>query len=91
MVSEPEEGSGGGRSKSALAYVGLGVELIIPVLVGVFGGAWLDRRFGTTPWLVVAGSLLGIAAGFLNFFRSVLPGSRNGNGEDSPDDGHRSP
>ena len=82
-MSEPEEGSGGGGARSALSYVGLGVELVLPVLLGVFGGAWLDRRFGTTPWLVVTGSLLGIAAGFLNFFRSVLPRSRRGNGNGS--------
>ena len=35
-------------------------------------GLWLDGRWGTRPWLAVIGVVLGIAAGFYNFFRVVL-------------------
>lgn len=66
-------------------YVGLGFELAVPIVVGAFGGRWLDTNFGTTPWLVVIGSLLGIAAGFWNFFRAVLP--TLGRGPERGDDG----
>ena len=45
----------------------------MPLLVGLFGGQWLDRRFGTTPWLVLIGALLGAAAGMLNLYRRVVP------------------
>lgn len=69
-------------SRSPLQFIGLGFELVVPILAGVFLGMWLDGRFGWTPWGVVTGAVLGIAAGFLNFFRAVLP--RSGGGEPKP-------
>jgi ATP synthase protein I len=38
---------------------------------GYLLGGYLDKRFGTSPWLVVAGVVLGSAAGFLELFRTV--------------------
>ena len=61
-----------------LAYVGLGFELVVPILVGVGLGYWADSRWGTKPWLTLTGALLGIAAGFLNFFRRVIPPKQGG-------------
>lgn len=56
------------------------MELVAPMIVGVLGGLWLDGRFGTKPWLTVTGAILGMAAGFLEFFRRVLPRNGPGNG-----------
>jgi ATP synthase protein I len=39
------------------------------VFIGYFGGAWLDRRFHTAPWLMMLGVLFGIAAGFKELLR----------------------
>jgi F0F1-type ATP synthase assembly protein I len=64
-----------------LRYVGLGIELIAPLLVGLFGGYWLDGKFGTAPWLLITGTVLGFAAGFLHFFRAVLPRKERGGDE----------
>jgi ATP synthase protein I len=64
------------RGPSPLAYVGIGFELVVPVLLGVFLGYWLDSRFDTTPWLLVVGALLGIALGFYAFFKAVIPMGR---------------
>ena len=36
--------------------------LIVSPLVGFFLGGWLDRRFGTSPWLGIIGLILGFAA-----------------------------
>jgi len=47
---------------------GIGIELVAPIVVGYFLGAWLDRKFHTDPWLMMILSLLGIAAGFVNLF-----------------------
>ncbi len=33
------------------------------VLIGVFGGRWLDTHFGTTPLFILIGTLWGIVAG----------------------------
>lgn len=70
-----------GGARMALRHVGVGVELILPLLIGVFGGYKLDEWLGTEPWLLIAGSVLGMTAGFLNFFRTVLPPKDGGNGE----------
>jgi F0F1-type ATP synthase assembly protein I len=35
-------------------------------------GYWLDGRWGTKPWLLLAGLLVGMIGGFVNFFRFVL-------------------
>lgn len=53
----------------------------MPVLLGAWVGHELDLRWGTTPWLVVGGSLAGIVVGFYSFFRSVLTlGGNDGGG-----------
>jgi len=67
---------------SPLELVGLGFELVVPLLVGLFGGQWLDRRFGT-KWLVLVGALLGAAAGMLNLYRRVVPPKGPGPGGSS--------
>jgi ATP synthase protein I len=68
---------------SPFRFVGVGVELIVPLLVGVWIGWRLDRWLGTSPWLVLCGTALGMTAGFLAFFRSVLP-PRGGTGSGTP-------
>jgi len=60
--------------------------LIAPMLAFGALGWWLDGRFGTKPWLLLAGLILGMIGGFVNFFRLVLP-PRNGAG--GPDGGTR--
>lgn len=47
--------------------------MTVPLLVGLFAGQWLDRRFGTAPWLLLGGALLGGAAGMLNMYRRIVP------------------
>ena len=49
----------------------LAVELVAGVAVGFFIGWWLDRLFGTAPFLMVAFLGLGAAAGILNVVRTA--------------------
>lgn len=72
-MNDPGSPGDGGGGPRPWAYLSLGMELIAPILVGVLGGYWLDGKLGTRPWLVLTGALLGIAAGFIEFFRRVLP------------------
>jgi F0F1-type ATP synthase assembly protein I len=65
---------------SPFQYVGLGFELVVPLLVGLFGGQWLDRRFGTAPWLLLAGVIVGAIAGFLSLYRRIVPPNGTGRG-----------
>ena len=53
-------------------YLGLGLQLALTVLLMVFLGIWLDDKFNTKPWLMVACSFLGIFAALYSFIKTVL-------------------
>ena len=50
------------------------------VALGVLAGYLADRKLGTTPWLLVAGSVLGMAAGMYGFFKAVAGADRRRGG-----------
>ena len=71
--------SGEESSWKALAELSsIGMTLVLATVIGLAGGYYLDRWLGTSPWLTMIGLGLGIAAGFVNFFRSVKRAGRNG-------------
>lgn len=71
----------------ALRFTQAGTVLIAPMLgLGAFG-YWIDGRFGTRPWVMVAGLLLGMGGGFVNFLQLVLPKRRGGGGPEDGDPG----
>lgn len=49
----------------------LSVELVAGVVVGTGIGWFLDRWLGTAPLLLIVFFLLGVAAGFVNVFRTA--------------------
>ncbi len=51
-----------------------GVELVSTLAVGAALGFFLDRLFGSWPWLFLVFFLVGGAAGVLNIYRLVQPG-----------------
>jgi len=59
------------RPKAGLGYVGLGFELIIPILIGVFIGQKLDGAEPDFPLWTLLLSLLGIVVGFYSFFKEI--------------------
>ena len=65
----PDEGA---SRRQAWVMVDAAWSLVAAVGLCSAGGYFADKHFGTTPWLLVGGSLLGLAAGFTTFFRTVL-------------------
>ena len=64
----PEPDNQDENQKSGLAY-GAGLSFFFAV-AGFCGLGWLlDRWLGTSPWLMVAGVVLGAVAGFYQFIR----------------------
>ena len=53
-------------------YLGLGIEFAVTLLVFIFAGHYLDKRWGTDPWLLLAGATLGFLIAFYNFFKTLL-------------------
>jgi F0F1-type ATP synthase assembly protein I len=43
----------------------------VTTLGGALAGRWLDLQFGTHPWLLVVGFILGVALGGLADWRLV--------------------
>lgn len=58
--------------QAAQPYVGMVWKLLGGAAVGVMGGMWVDKQFGTTPWGVVGLSVVGISIGFYAFIRAAL-------------------
>jgi F0F1-type ATP synthase assembly protein I len=57
---------------SGAAYAGLGVQFAAAILVFLFAGQWLDRRLGTSPWLMLLGVLLGAGGGIYSMYRRLV-------------------
>lgn len=59
------------KSPYFLLAVDFGYNLLGSILVLGGLGWYIDTRYGTTPWLMIAGGLLGIAVGFNSLFRRL--------------------
>ena len=55
----------------------LGFMFPLAIGIGFAWGYWMDRMFGTKPWLTVAFTAFGVIAAFVNLFRM---GSDSGSG-----------
>ncbi len=49
-------------------YSSLGFQIALSIVIGLAIGIYLDRRFGTTPWLTLIFLGMGIVAGFRNIW-----------------------
>jgi ATP synthase protein I len=66
----PDEDQQEVNRKSGIAYAAA-ISLFAAVVGGLIIGWLLDRWLGTSPWLLVAGVILGAAAGFYEFIRAA--------------------
>ena len=62
MAPEPGKKTPYEGLRSAGLLLTIPTLLIVAPLVGFFLGSWLDGRFGTGPWLGIAGLVVGFAA-----------------------------
>jgi hypothetical protein len=73
-----------------------GYTIVVPLIVLGIGGRWLDRKFGTHPWLFLAGVVVSIAISSialtikaLKIMRSIEP-NESGPKDASPETKPRS-
>ena len=65
------------RSLREFAYFSsIGLSVALSIFIGLAAGLWLDRKFGTSPWLMFVFLGLGIAAGYRNIGLAIKK-SRN--------------
>jgi ATP synthase protein I len=53
----------------------IAMQAVVPAALGY----WLDRWWGTAPWLVILGTVLGFACMLMDLIRLTQPPSRNDN------------
>ena len=75
--------------------VGAGLTLAVTVGLFAYFGLWLDKQFGTRPWMLLLLVLVGILGGMLHLIRVVapdmLPFDKPAKNDGEQDDGPPSP
>ena len=61
------------RWERALRLLGVGWYVGICIVLGVWGGLWLDEKLNTKPVLVIVGLVLGVITAFYGVYRMILP------------------
>ena len=61
---------------SAASFAGLGIQLVISILLFLYLGQWLDKKFGTDPMLLMVGVFVGAAIGFYNMYHMLMAAHR---------------
>jgi ATP synthase protein I len=67
------------ESMQSLKLSSVGIELALSVVIGMFGGRWLDGKLGSSPWLMLVGIVIGFAAGLRSLIRTMDRASRSAN------------
>ena len=53
-------------------YASVGLQFALGILVFTFAGSWLDRRLGTSPWLLMVGVGLGFGLSAAWIYRQLV-------------------
>ena len=69
---DPRPNAGGDKGSSAGDLAGAGIQFALAIIVFLFVGQWLDRRFGTEPWMLIIGVAVGASAGFYALYRKLM-------------------
>jgi F0F1-type ATP synthase assembly protein I len=61
---------------SAGEYASVGLQFAFTIVVFMFGGMWVDRALGTSPWLLILCVFVGASAGFYSIYRKLMAAQR---------------
>lgn len=76
MTNERQAGSGRQKGRKIDEWRGvgsfgtIGMEIVLCIAFGFFGGRWLDEKFGTAPNLAGVGFVFGLAAAIKSVMRA---------------------
>jgi len=59
--------------------------MLTPILLGVWGGNWVDAKLGTSPWILMVGIVLGVSSAFLNLYKFVMKAAKDNEKEKAED------
>ncbi|MCL5290556.1 MAG: AtpZ/AtpI family protein [Eubacteriales bacterium] len=61
----------GGALQALALTTTISAELALTVVLGYYGGQYLDKKLATGPWFMLAGVLLGIFAGIVGVYKTL--------------------
>lgn len=67
-VAMPENNRDRGFFKGLAMLASMGIAMVVSTFIGLIMGIYLDKYFGTKPWLTIIFLIFGIAAGFKNIY-----------------------
>ncbi len=70
---EADVGQGG---LSGAEFAGVGVQFAASILLFLWVGQWLDKRFGTAPWGLIIGVFTGAGGAFYAMYRKLMAAQR---------------
>ena len=70
MHNKPK-GPDGRNGMSGSEFAGVGLQFAVSIVLFALAGIWLDKRLGTSPWLVLVLVLGGSALSFWSMYRRV--------------------
>lgn len=70
-MAEPDNRQGGLWVALGFAWR-LGYSITIPLVILLLVGRWLDKKFGTSPWLLIAGLVLSFITTNILMFREAM-------------------
>ena len=82
----PPNAGGAGRrdaaagGPSAASFAALGLQLLVAILVFLYAGQWLDRRFATKGIFTVVGVLVGAGAAIFSAYRKLVAEQKRSEG-----------
>jgi F0F1-type ATP synthase assembly protein I len=75
-VTRTDAARGGKRFYDTLSASSVGLEFGLSVVLCVLLGLWLDGKWDTSPWMMLLGLALGLAAGFTSLLRNLRRADR---------------
>jgi F0F1-type ATP synthase assembly protein I len=60
------------KGMSGSEFAGIGMQFAVTIVVFAFAGIWLDKRLGTSPWLLIGLVLGGSSLAFWAMYRRVV-------------------
>ena len=59
------------KSLSGNDFAGAGIQFAVTLVLFIFLGSWLDKRFGTSPLFILIGVLVGGGGSFYSLYRKI--------------------
>ncbi len=60
------------KGMSGSEFAGVGMQFSITIVLFALAGIWLDRKLGSSPWLVIVMVFGGAALGFWSMYRRMM-------------------